>query len=359
MNLLTPEIWKKRHSLLKAVRTFFHGKGFLEVNTPILNPWSTPEPFLHPFYAGLPGEDQGGEHSLITSPEFNLKKIWASLDCNIFEIAHSFRSQESGPLHTPEFLMLEWYHKGIEEKQCILFIQELIHSLILVLQEEHGNGSSRGESGGRPQKEVPGPGEEKDPAREASSPTGGMKLPDLEVYEVQELFGSTLNIGLDYRDLQNLCLKRGHFSNDAGRQRRYEEYFFTLFLNYIEPQLPGHRIVALKDYPVELAAYSRVESGRARRFEIYWKGLELANGYLELDNPEQQKHRMEEERALKEELTGRRVILDEQLIRCMESPGLPFGCGVALGLERLLMALLDADTIQSVSPFPAIPAAPE
>lgn len=177
---------------------------------------------------------------------------------------------------------------------------------------------------------------------------------EMQQVTVEELFSERLGSGLSYEELQMQCLNRGHFRNDAS-ERRYEEYFFTLFLNYLEPEFPSEKILIVRDYPSELAAYAKIENGVGRRFEVYWKGLELANGYAELQDASEQKRRMIEEAALKQKLTGKETTLPAAFLSALESPGLPEGCGVALGLDRLLMALTGARRLREISPFPAIP----
>ncbi|MCB1166170.1 MAG: elongation factor P--(R)-beta-lysine ligase [Leptospiraceae bacterium] len=318
---LAPEAWKQRSRSIRRVRTFFEDRGFLEVETPILNPWATTEPFLYPFE--VLQEAGKGHATLITSPEFNLKVLWADLRCNLFEIAHCFRGRESGPLHTSEFLMLEWYATETDEQNSI----QLIHALIACLLENQESRSAQD------------------------------VIPQLQVFRMEELFQSILGLSLDFETIRIYCLKRGHFAHDApDAKRRYEEYFFTLFLNYVEPSLNSEHIVAIYDYPEELAAYARIENGRARRFEVYWKGLELANGYVEVCDAREQRKRMQSEATVKDALLaeeGRkaRQPMDEQLLEVMEESPLPDGCGVALGLDRLLMAIQGADSIDQISPF--------
>ena len=129
-------------------------------------------------------------------------------------------------------------------------------------------------------------------------------------------------------------------------------------MNYIEAVLPPEKLVAVHGYPEPLSAYASLENGRARRFEIYWRGLELANGYRELTDAKEQRNRMMAEARLKKDLTGLPPALPEQFLAVMQTRGLPDGCGVALGLERLLMALTGSQDIRQISPFPSTPGDP-
>ncbi len=348
MNDLEKEIWQMRDRYLGQVRSFFQDRGFLEVTTPIMNPWSTPEPFLHPFFVSSASPPDSrttafesspeskapaapSTASLITSPEFNLKILWARLKSDLFEIAHCFRDRESGSHHSAEFLMLEWYW-GQDERRTIDLIFELISALSQTLL----------------------PGNEQHPPE---SHPNRRNNPELLIRSVDGLFKENLNIGLTFEELRDECLERGHFQHDKPdvlKDRSYEEFFFTLFLNYVEPALNPRSVTAIHGYPAELAAYATVENHRARRFEIYWKGLELANGYFELRDPAEQRRRMKEEARVKERSTGRKPVLPDQFLQSMEM-GLPEGTGVALGLERLLMALTDRSDIRQISPFPSIP----
>ncbi len=328
-----------------------------------MNPWSTPEPFLNAYFVSSrgplyePGESQsnagpalkkqelelhvegssqkadslaegsGQKPSLITSPEFNLKILWSQLGKDLYEIAHCFRAGEHGTIHSSEFLMLEWYWSE-DEFRTIQFIQEMIEALVRL------------------------------PGLQNHAPETSLEM---ETLTIEELFRSRLDCSLQKKDLIAACQDRGHFHHDSQKRldhRNYEEFFFTLFLNYLEPGLDPSRLIALYGYPAELAAYATVQNGRARRFEIYWKGLELANGYFELTDPAEQKERMLQEADLKKRITGQYPVLPHQFLQQMET-GLPEGTGVALGLERLLMALTGNTSIQQISPFPSTPDDPE
>lgn len=365
MNELDGHILELRSEYLQQIRSYFRSHSFLEVETPTLNRWSTPEPFLHPFFvrSSQPGArevnaapDSSTEFesdiwpALITSPEFNLKIIWSRLQRNIFEIAHCFRSGEYGSLHSSEFLMLEWYDNSRDEFQSIQFIYELIQSLLESCKSLRNTridepGSLEQESGGS-----------------SADESGFVQtwIPALKVISVDELFRGILGTGLTEHELRNGCLNRGHFAADTTelfRNRNYEEFFFTLFLNYIEPTFSVNDITAVYGFPEPLSAYAQLRNGIARRFEVFWKGLELANGYFELQDATEQRNRMIAEAKLKKELTGTAPVLPEQFLKRMEY-GLPSGTGVALGLERLLMALTDCKAIQDISPFPSAPDEP-
>ena len=380
----------------------------MEVQTPSMNPWSTPEPFLYPFWvvpygSAIPDQRRADDEnainigdnasaptpirdhslqpvaglqspaSLITSPEFNLKILWSELRSNIFEIAHCFRGQEYGTLHSQEFLMLEWYACDYDEFKTIHFIHSLILGLLQhgadcfptlvptgsgTSEAAEGDGSPKGTATAGNSAGDAGPGRTGHHAAPARK--SGTSL-ELEIHSIKELFRKHLDCGLEKEELIRVCEEKGHFRHDTGAQkraRRYEEYFFTLFLNYIEAVLPLEKLVAVHGYPEPLSAYASLENGRARRFEIYWRGLELANGYRELTDAKEQRNRMMAEARLKKDLTGLPPALPEQFLAVMQTRGLPDGCGVALGLERLLMALTGSQDIRQISPFPSTPGDP-
>jgi lysyl-tRNA synthetase class 2 len=135
---------------------------------------------------------------------------------------------------------------------------------------------------------------------------------------------------------------------------RYEELFFTLFLNLVEPNLGHDGPVFVHGYPPELSANSIVENGVARRFEMYWKGIELANGYYEITDYDAQINQFQRDNTERVQVGKNPVTIDPQLEKAMKS-GLPICSGIALGIDRLLMILLDETKLSRVSPFTPAP----
>ncbi|MBL8018907.1 MAG: EF-P lysine aminoacylase GenX [Leptospirales bacterium] len=312
---LTTKIWRFRSQILTQIRLFFQQRGYLEVNTPILNPTGAVEPFIDSFQIrrqvspkspeALPRSDGW----LITSPEYNLKILAAALKTSVFEISHSFREGDQGGEHTEEFLMLEWYNLGATMDDLITETHQLLQLL------ETGS--------------VPTPGTE--PRRQT----------------IEQLFREFLGCGLGGEDLAEAARKRGLGSHSD----RYDELFFSLFLNEVEPKLRTESPLFLTHYPMPLAALSKAEGSVARRFEVYWKGRELANGYEELLDHDEHERRFAEYNAIRKAMGRVEMEIDPQFMETLRSRSLPPCSGIALGIERLLMVLLGVDRISEVSPF--------
>ena len=315
---LSVEILRFRQSFLGQIRAFFDSRGYLEVQTPALNPTGAVEPFIDSFQVHATGDrkspagpSRGTEGYLITSPEYNLKTVLAASPLPIYEICHSFRAGDVGAEHTEEFLMLEWYRPGATESDLILETNSLLVHL----------------------------------SRSFPLPTG-LRLPEKpRTLAVGDLFAQA-GIGGLGRDV----LERAAVDMKLGSKAdRYDELFFSLFLNRIEPLLRIPEPVYLNGYPEELAALSNTERGLAKRFELYWNGLELANGYEELRNKEEHLRRFKEFNDIRRK-TGRPEMKgDPQFLENIEK--MPECSGIALGVERLMMVFLQENNIANVSPF--------
>ena len=322
IRLLAPDTFQQRAEFLADVRAFFRERDALEVETPLLNATGAVEPFLDSFVVKRPAESEQDRKTsgparrqagyLITSPEYNLKILLAHLDRDLFQIAHTFRSGESGGMHTEEFLMLEWYRRGIDEFQLMDECDALLAWLA-------GRGFSR-----------------------LAPP------PPAERLSVAELLDD--HAGCDSRRAGLLdAVQRHGLATQDPADWRYDELFFCVFLNLVEPKLAVDWPVFVYNYPPELAALSRVEDGVARRFEIYWHGVELANGYFELTDPAEQRARFARENDLRRSLNKEPMPIDEQFLEAIS--GMPPASGVALGLDRLFMVLRGETDFSATSPF--------
>lgn len=309
---LRSERWALRSQFFRAVRDFFHSRNYIEVETPLLCPGLIPEPFMDYFAVQRPENLKvpfsHQREFLPASPEANLKAILSRTGQSIFEISHSFRAGERSALHTEEFLLLEWYMTGANLNQLM---QE---ALLLILHL------------GQTLKYEP--------------------LPAARQWSIDQLFAHFCGIDLDYRSLSAYIEKERLGSNKG----RYDELFFLVFLHCIEPHLGHDTIDFIYDYPVELSALATIEENRARRCEIYWKGIELANGYQELLDHTEQEQRFLEADRLRQEL-GRpeipRNASFESLWQSLETPV----AGIAMGIERLLMIFSGETSLGTVSPF--------
>lgn len=284
---------KKRASIISGIRKFFDGKGYLEVETPLLVSKPGMEPFLSPFRTEVK-DPKGNSYDgyLITSPEFAMKKLLVAGFPKIYQLGKCFRNGEDfGGLHNPEFTMLEWYRAGTDYKGIMDELEEMINSL------------------------------------------GVKKFGPWERLTVAEAFQKYAE-----RDVLELA-------ND-------EQEFHHVFLNKIEPHLGKDVPTILYDYPAQMAALSKVKGEWAERFELYIDGIEIANAFTELTDPKEQRRRFEEERAHRIKLGKHDHGLDEDFLLALEE-GMPESGGIALGVDRLVMALLGVKDIREVVSFPA------
>lgn len=301
------EILRFRDRFLAQVRDFFRSRDYIEVETPILNREGAVEAFLDPFSVLRTGKTTARAGYLITSPEYNLKKLAARNRVPIFEIAHCFRAHDSGGLHSEEFLMLEWYkpEAGLTEMQAETT------ALLQWLGRHFADGL------------------DVEP-REA---------------EVEDLFRACTGRGISREEL----LATARDNRLGGDSDRYDELFFSVFLNLVEPEIRTAWPLYLKHYPPELAALSRIADGRAERFELYWRGIELCNAYCELPGRSANQERFDAANALRRE-TGRPLMEpDPEFLELSDVLGTL--SGNALGLERLMMIYAGKENLADVSPF--------
>lgn len=310
MKLNNLEILSLRSRFLHATRTFFHEKGFLEIDTPALKKIPGMEPYLDPFLVGSPlGEEKG---YLITSPEYSLKQALSLGVEKAYEIAHTFRSGEKGSsYHTAEFLMLEFYQTGIDLHQAMDLLEELIRWI-----------------------------------------ADRLSLPLLEKPFQRKLVKELLanSAGIDWeRDSLERKITELSLTNLSLDSMEYEDCFFLVFLNLLEPNFTSE-FQFIYDYPPEMAALSRIENGVAKRFELYFGNIELANAFYELLDPVEQRGRFEKEQELRRKLGKEVFPIHEEFLQALER-GIPECSGISIGLDRLLMVLLGRNSLSEVSPY--------
>ncbi|TGK41470.1 EF-P lysine aminoacylase EpmA [Leptospira andrefontaineae] len=310
MKLNNLEILSFRSGFLHATRTFFHEKGFLEVDTPSLKTIPGMEPYLDPFLVGSPSGIERGY--LITSPEYSLKQALSLGAEKVYEIAHTFRSGEKGSsYHTAEFLMLEFYQTGTDLHQAMDLLEELIRWLVSKL---------------------------------------GLTLPEkpFQRKSVKELLSNLADVNWD-RDSLERKITELSLTNLPFDSMEYEDCFFLIFLNLLEPNFTAE-FQFIYDYPPEMAALSRIEDGVAKRFELYFGNIELANAFYELLDPIEQRVRFEKEQALRKKLGKEVFPVHEEFLQALER-GIPECSGISIGLDRLLMVLLGRNSLSEVSPY--------
>jgi lysyl-tRNA synthetase class 2 len=266
-------------------------------------------------YSG-PGSAAGRALFLHTSPEYPMKRLLAAGSGSIYQIAKVFRNGEAGRQHNPEFTLLEWYRTGFDHYLLMDEVADLMMELL--------------------------------PDREFAA---------IERVTYHEAFRRYLGIDI-YRatvlDLANCAMMHG-VSAPCGMTMDDPDPWFDLLLTHrIQPELGANRLTFLYDYPVSQAALARVRDDTppvGERFELYVDGIELANGFHELGDVNEQRRRFvrDNELRLARELPA--IPLDELLLDALAA-GLPACAGVALGFDRLLMIAIGADSLGEVLAFP-------
>lgn len=318
-----------RADLLARTRAFFAERGFLEVETPLLSADTVIDRHLDPLSITLPDDPRrpavGRTLYLQTSPEFAMKRLLvaAALDPSgaapeaIYQLTRAFRAGESGPLHNPEFTMLEWYRLGDDMQAGMQFLSDLIAQLL-----------------GRGQAELVSYGE-------AFWVHAGV---DPHTASAEELASMTSYWGISVPD-------DWHGEDGSGADR--DAWLNVLLTHLVEPQLGQGVPTILYDYPASKAALARLhgEPPVAARFELYVEGIELANGYHELLDSAVLRER--NVTANKERAADGKPSLpeDSRLLAAMDA-GLPDCTGVALGFDRLVMLAAGASSLDEILAFP-------
>ncbi|MDP9195927.1 MAG: EF-P lysine aminoacylase EpmA [Pseudomonadota bacterium] len=328
---------KVRMALQQAIRDHFLRQDFLEVDTPILQVSPGMEPHIMAFSTRMiePNPEIAATLYLHTSPEFAMKKLLAGGLPRIFQFAHVFRNQERSSRHSPEFIMLEWYRAGEGYTRLMEDCAALLRCAAV--------------AGGRTRAEY-----------------NGLSC-DLtaqpQVLTVAEAFRQYAGIDLLatapdplHPDTPLLAAEARRAGIAVRETDTWEDIFFRISLEKIEPHLGADRPVFLTEYPVSMAALSRPKPGDPRvaeRFELYVCGLELANAFGELTDPVVQRSRFEADMALKERLYGVRYPVDADFMAALEH-GLPESSGIALGFDRLAMLASGAQKIEDVLWLPVV-----
>lgn len=293
----TLQTLKARAELIGSVRAFFSARGLLEVDTPILSAHATVDRHIESFAVPAPGA------WLQTSPEFAMKRLLAAGSGPIWQIARVFRREEAGRHHNPEFLMLEWYRPGFDHHRLMDEVEALLAQV----------GAARA------------------PMARLSYREAFLCYAGVDPFEAP------------------LPALRALAPVDAAETDR-DFWLDVLMSHLVGPKLGLDGPVFLHAFPASQAALARVHEGVAERFEVFWRGLELANGFHELTDAAEQERRFQDDQAWRR-TQGRSVPpYDRNLIAALQA-GLPACAGVALGLDRLLMLLLDLPDVAGAMPF--------
>ncbi|MBI5076835.1 EF-P lysine aminoacylase GenX [Candidatus Falkowbacteria bacterium] len=318
-----------KFAAVKAMREFFWSRGFSEIETPCLVRCPGQEPYLSPMRTIVHDEHgQSYKMYLHTSPEFAMKKMLAAGFDKIFYLGKCFRDFESfGGLHNPEFTMLEWYRTGVDYRQ-IMDETEKMFKFVVIKMKNHRLLSSAN-------------------ARLVEKKWSRVSMRDLW----RERVGVDLNDVLSAKKMAALCRQKG-FS--AAANERYEDLFYKIFLNKIEPRLGLDAPTIVHNYPASMAALARLskqDKRYAERFELYFDGLELANAFSELTDAREQARRLRQEQRLRKKLGQEVFPIDKEFINALKS-GLPECAGIALGVDRFVQILLGCREINNVLSLP-------
>ncbi|MGX1926127.1 elongation factor P--(R)-beta-lysine ligase [Vibrio sp. NH-7] len=305
---------RQRAHLLNQIRQFFLERDVLEVDTPAMSHATVTDVHLHTFQTEFvgPGYADGSKLYFMTSPEFHMKRLLAAGSGCIYQINKAFRNEENGRYHNPEFTMLEWYRVGFDHHQLM---DEMDHLLQRVLK-----------------------------CGAAERMTYQQAF--MDVLGVCPLEGSM-------QELKAVAAKLG-LSDIAEPEDDRDTLLQLLFSIGVEAKIGQKTPAFVYDFPASQAALAKINRQDPRvadRFEVYFKGIELANGFHELDNPKEQLKRFEQDNAKRVEMGLEPQPIDHHLIAALES-GLPECAGVALGVDRLIMLAIGCDHIDQVTAFP-------
>ncbi len=305
----------ERAGLLRQIRAFFDQAGVLEVETPLATATSGTDPALQPMSCEFrgPGYSDGLKLFLQTSPEFAMKRLLAGGSGAIYQVCKAFRDGEVGRRHNPEFTILEWYRPGFDHLRLIDEVADLMRSCL-----------------DQPQ------------------------LP-VEVHSYAALFRQHLSLDIFdvSEDILRGCALDHHILGAESLELSLDGWLDLLMSHLLEPLLGRAGLSFVADYPASQASLARLnvtDPRTASRFELYYQGLELANGFHELTDATELSARFEAENCQRRSAGLDPMPVDFQLLSAMEY-GLPDCAGVALGLDRLLMLKLGLDDIDQVLAF--------
>lgn len=323
-----------RSKIAAAVRAWFAGAGFTEVDTAALQVSPGNETHLHAFGADLIGPD-GIAHRLYlrTSPEFACKKLLAAGETRIFDFAKVWRNRERGALHHPEFTMLEWYRADAP--------YEMLMDDCATLLRTAAEAAGTKEFAFRGRTIDPFAAPERITVAEACDRYAGIDLL------------ATIRDGQGVRDL--LAKAATNAGITIAADDTWGDIFSRVLVEKVEPHLGQGQATILYEYPLPQAALARAKSGShtvAERFELYACGVELGNAFGELTDVAEQRKRFKAAMDEKERIHGERYPIDEDFLDALGT--MPPACGIALGFDRLVMLATGAQRIEQVIWTPVV-----
>lgn len=319
------ESMQLRANTLRAIRHFFDQNDVLEVDTPTLSVSTVPDPFVESFktyYLPLTQQMQKENFYLHTSPEFPMKRLLSSGSGSIYQVSKVFRQGESGCRHNPEFTLLEWYRVDWDHHQLMNEVDKLLKRLV-------------------------------QPYR---------KLAQSCFISYRDIFEQMLGINPHRASQEELinCAEQQGLGNVLEQNEHRDRYLELLFSHVIEPELGKSKetnqvsLCFIFHYPASQASLAKAvqKDGDdiAERFEVFIDGMELGNGFHELNDSHEQRRRFVADNQIRRTMGLSEVPLDEYFLKAVES--LPDCAGVAIGIERLLMVMSQAQHINEVINFP-------
>ena len=309
---------KQRAKVLSLIRAFFLARNVIEVETPLLSSTTITDQHLDPFITqfNYSADSHCSEATLLyaqTSPEFAMKRLLASGYGSCYQICKALRHEQQGRYHNPEFTMLEWYRLGYNHFELMDEVEELLQLIL--------------------------------------------SCPKPEKISYQKLFISKVDVdplNTSRSGLINVIKHSGKLSDWLEREESIDTLLQFIMAELIEPNIGIHAPCFVYDFPASQASLAKISTKDPRvaeRFECYFKGIELANGFHELTDAEQQKQRFINDNEIRQQLDMEKRAIDERFISALEY-GLPACSGVALGIDRLIMLALSAEKIDDVITFP-------
>ena len=308
----TLDTLKCRAELLDRARNFFKEHNSLEVDTPSLSQSTTPDPNIESFITFYNNQ----QYYLHTSPEFPMKRLLAVGSGAIYQICKVFRQAEAGRNHNPEFTMIEWYQPDMQYHKLMQQVDALVRCL---LQDK-------------------------------------LSLEDTQFFSYKDIFLNLIGINphtANESDLYTVIEKNKIQLYQSDTSLTKDALLDLIMTHLIQPALPKNAPIFIYDYPATQAALANIRKEKinlAERFELFINGVELANGYQELLDAEEQQQRFENENSARANSGMESIPIDGNLIAALRH-GLPMVSGVALGLDRVLMLATGVTSINDVIAF--------
>ncbi|HII3838975.1 TPA: elongation factor P--(R)-beta-lysine ligase [Pasteurella multocida] len=300
-----------RAKIIAEIRRFFTDRGLLEVETPVLSEFGVTDVHLSTFNTTFisPTAEKSKALWLSTSPEYHMKRLLAAGSGPIFQLCHVFRNEEAGQRHNPEFTMLEWYRPHFDIYRLINEVDDLLQQIL------------------------------------DCKPT--------ESLSYQFVFQEYVGLDPLSAEKAELVAKAKQYHLQQAEQEDRDTLLQFLFSTVVEPNIGKENPVAVYHFPATQAALAQISSEDhrvAERFEFYYKGLELANGFHELTDVNEQLHRFEQDNVQRQKMGLPQRQIDKRLLGALQA-GVPNCSGIALGVDRLLMIALGANAIHEVMAF--------